>query len=213
MSQADLRRVQADLETMRDCLGLRIWWTKADVWLSALLAAACALFAAFRWPGSPLAIPMPWAAAPLYAAIAVILGFMAVKWRTLPPREASRKREYRHLLAAMACTLIATLGYQYWGRQAGLNYTQQAGALFTILGLACTGWALLAPTPLRYPRGYYFACGIPLAICGMAFPLLPQEYFHAAFGLMGFVGAAAQGLVMSRRIRQMEAEEQASVLD
>jgi len=213
MSQADLRRVQSDLDSMQLLLGLRVLWTMADVWLHLLLGAACGLFAAITWPGSPVAVPFPWAAAPIYLAIAVLVSYMAFKSRTLPRREEPRKREYQTILLGMGFAVVATLGYQSWSRQAGLGGTQAIGALFTIFGVGLIGWPLIAPAPHRYPRSYYFAAGIPGVVFGASFPFMEPSYRHVAIGLLGLSGAAAQALVIFLRIRQLQAEEETRVVD
>src|SRR5580698_7317607 len=129
MSTRSIDRVQSDLNTMREALGLGQIWSMTDVRFGYALAGSCALLALFRWPGSPLAVPMPWAAVPVLATIAACIGYMVLKSQTLPRREAARRREYRFAIVAVACVLIAYCGYQYWARHFGLTIAQQGGAL------------------------------------------------------------------------------------
>ena len=213
MSQADLRRVQTDLASMQQVLGLRSMATKADVRLFAILAAASGLLALFRWPGSPVSVPFPWAAAPIYVAIALWMGFAIIKSRTLPPREEPRKRDYRTSLIMIGWTLILTLAYLAWSRRAGIGATQAPAAMFTLFGLSLIAWPLVTPPPHRYTLPYCWAAGIPFTIFGLTFPFIANDYRHVAIGLMGFFGAGASALVLARQIRQQAAEEGESVLD
>src|SRR5580658_3464415 len=134
MSTGSVDRVQSDLNVMREALGLGPIWSMTDVRFGYALAGSCALLALFRWPGSPLAVSMPWAALPILVALPTWIVYMAIKARTLPRREAARRREYRYGAVANLCAVIAIIGYQYWGFQIGLTTAQQWGVLLTFVG-------------------------------------------------------------------------------
>ena len=213
MSTGSIDRVQSDLNAMREALGLGPIWSMADVRFGYALAGSCALLALFRWPGSPLAVPMPWAALPILVTLPAWIVYMAIKSRTLPRREAARRREYRSLVVALLCTFIATIGFQYWATRVGLTTAQQGGVLLALLGSASIIFAIAQPAPARYPRSYSFACGVPLVLFGLAMPSAPREYWHVLIGLMGFTAVGAGSLVMRHFVQAALAEENARVLD
>ena len=213
MSTGSIDRVQSDLNAMREVLGLGPIWSMTDVRFGFTLAGSCALLALFRWPGSPLSVPMPWAAVPVLATIAACIGYMVIKWRTLPRREAARRREYRFAVVAIVCFLTAYFGYQYWARHVGLTIAQQGGVLLAFVGTATIIFAIAQPAPRRYPRSYSFTCGLPLVLLGLALPLVPSGYSHSLIGLMGFTAFGVGSLVMRHYLQAALAEENARVLD
>ncbi|HEX4131838.1 MAG TPA: hypothetical protein VHZ24_17530 [Pirellulales bacterium] len=213
MSTGNIARVQADLHAMQQALGLGSMWSMTDVRFGYALAGACALLAALRWPGSPLAVAMPWAAVPLLMLLAIWIGYMAVKSRTLPYRELARRREYQFGILVMGCALLASLGYKYWSRLAGLTIPQSGGALLALLGAGTVIYGVAQPAPRRYPRSYCVACGLPTIMFGLALPLVGPEYTEALIGLMGLAAFGAGALAMRHQVLNRLAEEHARVLD
>ena len=212
MSTGSIDRVQSDLNAMREVLGLGRIWSMADVRFGYALAGSWPL-ALFRWPGSPLAVSMPWAAVPILLMLSTWIVYVVIKSQTLPRREAVRRREYRFAIVAIACVLIAYFGYQHWARHVGLTIAQQGGVLLAFVGTATIIFAIAQPAPRRYPRSYSFTCGLPLVLLGLALPLVPSGYSHSLIGLMGFTAVGAVSLVMRHYVQAALAEENAHVLD
>jgi len=213
MSTGSIDRVRSDLNAMREVLGLGPIWSMTDVRFGFALAGSGALFALFRWPGSPLAVPVPWATAPVLFTTVVWLGYMAIKSRTLPRREEARRREYQLGIVMIFCALIAYFGYGYWGRLIGLTQAQRGGVFIAFAGAATIIFAIAQPAPRRYPRTYSFACGIPLLALGLAIPLTRPEYVASLVGSIVFLAVGAGSLVMRHYVQAALAEENARVLD
>lgn len=202
----ELERVRSDLSLMSQCLGLKCPWGMADVWFAAAAAAACGLYAACTWPGSPVAVPRGWAAVPIFASLAAYYAYMAVQSRRLPPREASRRREYRAGLIALACVVPLTLAYTFWGKRMGLTPSQLGGIVVAFIGAALFTVGIAFP-PLRYPRSYLLIGGAPLMAFGPVISLAPPEYRSALIGLMGLVALASAAIISYRHLRRQSAEE------
>lgn len=166
------------------------------------------LYAALRWPGSPLALPGRWAAVPIFAALAAYFGYMAVKARRLPPREASRRREYQSGVLAMMCVVPLTVAYKFWGDRLGMTASQSGGIVMGVIGATAFIIGVACP-PLRYPRSYFLIGGVPLMVFGPAISLAPTDYRSALIGLMGLVVLGSVTIVAYRHLqRQISAESQ-----
>lgn len=213
MSTGSIDRVQSDLNAMREVLGLDRIWGMADVRFGYALAGCCALFATVRWPGSPLMLPMPWAFAIVLVPLTAWMIYVAIKSRTLPPREEGRRREYRFGLILAVCVLFAFGGYAVWAGKIGLSIAQSWSVFVAILGAASVIMGIAQQRPYRYPRGYWFAGGFPLVVLGVAFPLVPPQYRDALYGVMCFAAIGSASLMMRRHVMAAMAEEHARVTD
>lgn len=202
----DLERVRSDLSLMSQCLGLKCPWGLADVWFGAAVAAACGLYAACTWPGSPVAVPRGWAAVPIFASLAAYFAYMAVKSRRLPPRESARRREYRAGLIALACLVPLTLAYTFWGKRMGLTPSQFGGIVVALIGAALFTVGLAFP-PLRYPRSYLLIGGVPLMVFGPVISLAPAEYRSALIGLNGLVALGLATILAYWHLQKQSVEE------
>ena len=207
MSGADLERVRSDLSTVRNALGLDLVWSITDVWFCGATSAAAGLYALLSWPGLPLTIPSLAAAAPLLVTLAAYLIYMAVKWRSLPPREESRRSEYRSTLVALAVAVPAAALYLLWGRHAGMTGIQLRGSLLAVMGIAFLIIGIAQP-PQRYPRSYFIVGSLPLMAFGAALPLAAPAYNASLIGLLGLVELGmATGIVhrqVARSARSLE---------
>lgn len=205
---SDLERVRSDLTLMSQWLGLRCPWGMADVWFGASLSTVFGLYAAFTWPGSPIAVPGRLAAVPILLGFAAYFGYMAVQSRRLPPREAPRRREYRSGLIAMACVAPLAVGYKLWCDRLGLTASQSGGIVMGIIGAALFIIGAACP-PLRYPRSYFIVAGAPLTVFGPLISLAPHVYRSALIGLMGLVVLSMATIVVYWNVRgQLSAERE-----
>lgn len=202
----DLERVRSDLSLMSQWLGLQCPWGMADVRFGAALSAVFGFYAACTWPASPVELPRRWAAVPIFVGFAAYFGYMAVKSRRLPPREASRRREYKSGLITMLCVVPLTVAYKLWCDRLGMTASQSGGLVmglmgagFFIIGVACP--------PLRYPRSYFLMGAAPLMVFGPAISLAPVEYRSALIGLMGLVVLGSVTMVAHRHLRRQTSAE------
>lgn len=204
---SDLERVRSDLSLMSQWLGLRCPWGIADVRFGAALSAVFGMYAALRWPGSPIEVPGRLAAVPVFAALAAYCGYMAVKARRLPAREASRRREYQSGLVAALCIVPLTVAYRFWCDRLGMTASQSGGIVMGLMGAAFFIIGVACP-PLRYPRSC-FLIGGELMLFGPAISLAPAECRSALIGLMGLVVLGSVTIVAYRHLqRQISAESQ-----
>lgn len=132
--------------------------------------------------------------------------YMAVKARSLPPRQASRRSDYRSTLIAMACVVPATLIYVAWGRRVGLSGVQSRGAVMAIFGLGMLLVGIAQPS-LRHPRVYYIAGAIPCVLFGLAIPLAEPAYASSLVGLLDLSAVGAVATVMYLHLRRQQADE------
>jgi phosphate/sulfate permease len=202
MSSSDLERVRSDLSTVRNALGLDLPWSTADARFCGAISVASGLYALLSWPNSPLRVPSWWAATPLFGVLAAFFIYMAVKQRSLPPRDESRRREYRSTLAALVVTLPAVAVYLVWGKYAGLTGTLLGGNLLALIGFAMLVIGIAQP-PLRYPRSYLIVGSLPLIAFGLAIPLALQPFQRPLIGLLGFVELGVAALIVDRHVRRM----------
>ena len=201
MSSSDLERLRPDLSSMRNVLGIDLVWSRTDVWFCAAISAAGGLYAVLSWPNSPWEVTSSWAAAPLLSVITVYLVYMAVKSRRLPPREESRRREYKSTLVALVCTVPAVAAYSMWGKHVGMTAVQLSGSVLALMGVAFFVIGVAQP-PRRYPRSYFIVGSLPLMAFGMLLPLAPPSYDHSLIGLMGFVELGLAALIVHRDVRR-----------
>ena len=205
MSSHDLDRVRRDLSTMRNALGFGLPCSEADAWFHAAMAAACGVYGILNWPGSPWFVASGWAAAPIWATGAACIAYIALKARTLPPREESRRSEYKRGLVAFAFIIPAAAAYGKWSKYAGLTPAQLQGS-----GLAMMGAALfvvgLAKPPAHYPRSFFRVVAVPLMLFGLLIPIAPASYTRALIGLMGLVTMSLSALMTHRHVRRFREE-------
>jgi hypothetical protein len=202
----DLTRVRADLAVMRQAIGIGPPWSMADIWFHAALAAAGGLYALVCWPGAPWEISKNLGGVPILGILGAYAVYMAIKARGLPPRQASRRSEYRSTLVAMACIVPATLIYVAWGRRVGLTRVQSGGVVMAIIGLGALVVGIAQPS-LRHPRVYYIAGAIPCVLFGLAIPLANPAYASSLIGLMDLSAVGAVAVVMYLHLRRQQADE------
>lgn len=201
MSSRDLERVESDLATIRSALALDLFWSRIDVLFCAAIAVSAGLYGLLSWPNTPLEIRSLWAAAPLFITLATYVGYMAVKARSLPPREEPRRREYRSTLVALAVVVPAAIVYLAWGTRAGMTGIQLRGSILALMGIAFLVVGITQPT-VRYPRSYFIVGSLPLIAFGIALPVAPQPYHHSLIGLLGLVELGLAALIIARQIRR-----------
>jgi hypothetical protein len=197
MSEAELRRLRTDLETVREAAGLTLPFDWMDVWVALTLVPAGAVFTAV----GALA-PWRWVLLGLAPLLVPLAGSVWL-WLRRPPaaeRAPGRYREYRIAWAYSLLMGVGMLGYIFWGMSRGFSPFVLAGAAEFFFGMACAGLALTSPG-----RRMYLAATVALVPYGIVVPLCsPRErliYGGCAVMLAGLVAAAIQAsqLLQARR--------------
>ena len=182
MSHADLERVRADLNTMREAAGDGLPFGRTDVWIGVALAGCGVVMAAwaawapreYRWG---VLLPVLFFAA-AYAALGRHVG-------RRKGREPARWREFRLTMVAGAVVVPLAVGYMFWEKSVGVpRGVAGAAAIFFVslgaavvgitdrsrrnyLGSALPGVAFGAAIPLLSARGVVVAAGLCLAAAGL----------------------------------------------
>lgn len=188
MSDADLRRMREDLDTIQEAAGLNLPFGWADVWQALALApsgAALALWAAFA-PEEHLVLGL----APLLL-LALVASVRHLRGSGRAAARSGREKRFETLSTLGVAAGLAV--YLLWARTFGaMRGTPGAGAPCYFLGVMCILMGLSARA-----RRVYFAGAVSLIPFGLIIPLLAnQQQVAAAGGLAVLVaGLAAAGLM------------------
>lgn len=187
MNQANLNRLQDDLETMKRAAGVDLPFGREDIRAALWCAASGALVSVWALLG-------PWeyrwvVAIPL--ALAVFCGIRAYL-RAHHERAAAPVRWREHRLAAIAALVAVPLGigYMQWERQVGLprQFVGAASVFFVGVGL-------LIFAALDRQRRHYAGGAIPLMAFAVAIPFCSPAQVVIAAGLcLALGGGATAGL-------------------
>ncbi len=188
MSDADLRRLRSDLDTMKQAAGLALPFDWMDVWLSLALipaGAAMSIWSVFSEDRYLLVGLVP----------VVLLALASVfwwgrRWRKEQNRRAWRRETTFGWVTSILLGLIVG-GYLFWGIHAGLSIAALKGAGMVSFGLA---WGLLGlSSPARRP---YLAAAAALIPLGLVFPFCSSQQTMIAGGLAmmaaGLIAASIQ---------------------
>lgn len=193
MSDADLRRVQKDLETMQQAAGLTLPFDWMDVWLALGLVpagAAMALWSAFCTERYLLVGLIP----VLVLALAGSF-WWGKRWR----KDANRRAWRREIAFGWITAILLGLGvggYMFWGITAGLSLAALKGAGMVSFGLA---WGVLGLTsPARRP---YLAAAAALIPLGLVFPFCSSQQTMIAGGLAMIVAGSMAALIQAYQLR------------
>jgi hypothetical protein len=188
MSEAELRRLRDDLDTIQQAAGLTLPFDWADVRLTLGLipaGAAMALWAALSEEEYLLAALVP------ALVLALASGFWwGKRWRKQAKRHAWRRET---IFASTSAILVglAVAGYILWGKQVGLSVATLKGAGMVSFGLVLAVLAVTCPA-----RRSYLAGALVMMPLGLAFPFCSgrQMLLVGGFALMaaGLIGALIQ---------------------
>jgi hypothetical protein len=204
MSDAEIRRVREDLETIRDAAGLELPYDRADVgWLVAMgmAGAVLSLWAYFDFPGYN-----HFALVPVCLVCLIAVAHRVWKYRggNVTP---ARRRQNTIDWTATVVIAGAVVGYLVWVKALGLpSSTGMASACFFV-GVMCA----VAGLSSRAARG---AFGVALAMVPLGL-LLPfctgKEMSGALVGLALMVAGVATGTILALQLRvQRRSHEPAS---
>jgi hypothetical protein len=187
MSEADLRRVREDLETMRQAAGLELPFDWADVgWALALVPAGAALSAwAYFGPTGYHAFGL----VPL-----VLLGLVAALHRAWKPRHN------RHQALDRTATLViaaGVAGYLVWERTLGLPGSTGGAIACFFLGVVC---AVIGCS--RREARAAFAGTVALVPFGLLIPFCPgKPTITAVGGLAVLVAGLTAAAILAWQLR------------
>ena len=188
MSEAELRRLRSDLETVQQAAGLTLPFDWVDVWLTLGLVpagAAMALWGRFGVEQYLLAALVP----VLLLALASGL-WWGKRWRREGNKRAWR-RETTFAWISAAVFGLGILAYILWGQRAGLSVASLKGLGMVAFGLVCAVLALSSPA-----RRWYWAGTLALIPLGLILPFCSsRQTLIAGGGAMmaaGLLGALIQ---------------------
>jgi hypothetical protein len=197
MGEADIDRLRADIDTIREAGGLDLPFGWEDVSLNLALGPCGVILAATGALGPPEA--RPWAAMP---GLVVSFGFVVLRYRfrRSTGRSQARRREYDVMLWAGLLYGLLTGVFLAWARSAG-QPAEIVGACSTAMaGALCAVLASTSPG-----RRYWSAAAVALIAEGLVYPLCSPSQLAMAAG----VGTAASGVAAAaiqagqlRRIRR-----------
>ncbi len=190
MSEADLRRVRDDLETMRAAAGLERPFGWPDVWLALALAACGAALAAWAALGPPAATAL--GLIPSLVLAAVALGRWAVQSRRGVPAVYERRFDRQFVLAVAGGMAVLIL----WQRGLGLPHLATRGAALFMIGVLAIPLAFSSP-----PRRVYLAGAAGLIPFGLAAPLVTGPQVAVAGGLAMAAAGLTAAAVMAGQLR------------
>jgi hypothetical protein len=193
MSDADLRRLRSDLETVQQAAGLTLPFDWMDVWLALALVpagAAMALWATFCDERYLLVSLVP--------AVLVALAsgtWWGKRWRKEGNRQAWRRETTFGWITGILLGLCVG-GYMFWGIHVGLSLAALKGAGMVSFGLA---WGVLGlSSPARRP---YLAAAAALIPLGLVFPFCSSQQTMIAGGLAMMAAGLIAALIQSYQLR------------
>lgn len=177
MSDAELQRVQADLETLRQAAGVELPFQRQDIWWPNLVYGLAGLvIAAIGWW-----VPVEYRWVALLPA-AVVLGVWAYLARSAHRQRATtpaRWREYRYGLWWLVLFAPIFIGYLLWQAWLGMSMMAVTATAVFFLGLGMAWIALVDRT-----RRHYFGSAISFLIFASVMPWCSPRAMRAGAGFM-----------------------------
>jgi hypothetical protein len=197
MGEAEIDRLRADIETIREAGGLDLPFGWEDVCLNLALVPCGVILAAAGALGPPEA--GLWAATPV---LGLLLGVVSLRYRfrRSTGRSPARRREYDLMLGAGLLYGLLTGVFLEWARNTGQPTGMAGGCATAMAGGLCAVLASTSPGRL-----YWSAPAVALIAEGLVYPLCSPPQLAIAGG----VGTAASGVAAAaiqagqlRRIRR-----------
>lgn len=193
MSDADLRRLRSDLETMQQAAGLALPFEWMDVWLSLGLipaGAAMALWSAFCEERYLLVGLVPLLLAGLAGGF-----WWGKRWRKEEKRLAWR-REAKFAWITAILVGMGVGGYMFWGIKAGLSLDTLKGAAMVSFGLF---WGALGlSSRARRPN---LAAALALIPLGLVLPFCSSQQTMIAGGFAVMAAGLFAALIQASQLR------------
>lgn len=200
MNQANVERVQDDLVTIRQALGLAAPPVgRNQVW-GMLWLAACGLFLILL-SVFPRVIPQPW------GSVLFLAGWLALPtwgyFNRLRGKSSDVKLCATTSKSWLYSVVVVAFGvvFMIWARALGLSWPIVLGGLFFVEGLPCLVVALLEPWRLSL-----VGWSIALIVCGLCFPFLRIQNAGVLLGGIVFLGWFLSASILYWQLRRHEAE-------
>ena len=195
MSEAELRRLRDDLNTMHQAAGLTLPFDWPDVWLTLGLipaGAAMALWGAFGVEQFLLAALVP----------ALLLALVSgIRWGKRWRKEGNRQAWRRETTFAWITAILFGLGiagYILWGKQVGLSVASLKGAGMVAFGLVSGVLALSSPA-----RRFYLAGVVALIPLGLVIPFCSSRQTLLAGGVAMIVAGLMAAGIQAWQLRDL----------
>ncbi len=192
MSEADLKRLRNDLETMRQAAGLALPFDWMDVWLSlGLIPAGAAMSLWAIWSGERYLLV---GLVPVLLLALVSSFWLGKRWR----KEENRRAWRRETTFGWTTGILVGLGvggYIFWGIKVGLSIATLKGAAMVSFGLV---WAVLGlSSPARRP---YLAGALALIPLGLVFPFCSSNQTMIFGGLAMMIAGSLAALIQAYQL-------------
>jgi hypothetical protein len=196
MSQAEIARLRADIETIREAGGLDLPFGWEDVCLNlALVPCGVILAAAAGAIDSPVTALL--AVSP---GLGVSLGFVALRYRFRKStgRSSARRREYDLMLGAGLLYGLLTGVFLTWARAKGQPAEIAGGCADAMGGGLCAVLASTSPG-----RRYWSAPALALIAYGLVAPLCSPPQLAIAGGVAMAASGVAAAAIQAHQLRRV----------
>jgi hypothetical protein len=200
MNEANVERIQNDLLTMRQALGLAVPpVSRNQVW-GMLWLAACGLLLVLL-SAFPRLIPQPW------GTVLFLAGWLALPTWGYINRLRGKSGDVKLCATASktwlysAVVVAVGITFAIWARTLGLPWPIIVGGLFFVEGLPCLVVAILQPWRLSL-AGW----AIALIVCGLCVPFMRVQNVGVLLGGIVFLGWFLSAAILCWQLRRHEAE-------
>ena len=191
MSEAELRRIRVDLDTIEQAAGLALPFQWADVWQTLAMAPAGGWLAAWAYfaPADYFYLAIGFSPLLLLALVAGVRHLC--KPRASEPASAIWREKLFSTLSSLAVA-GGVAGYLLWAKTFGLAPGVVGAVACYFLGITCFLLGLSARA-----RRVYFAGAVSLIPFGLMTPLFGNPQMVAAVGGLAvlFAGLAAAAIL------------------
>jgi hypothetical protein len=189
VSDADLRRVRDDLDTIRHAAGLETTCDRADIGLALMLVPSGLILAG--WAAAGPSGREAWGLAPAVLVVAVAL----VRWAGRRGADG-RRRETRIEATTTAAVGLGMAALIAWEKWLHLPHLAVRGAGLFMAGVACAAVGVAYPS-----RRVYLAGALALIPFGLAAPLLSPTGLPIVGGLLMAACGLATAAALARQLR------------
>lgn len=161
-----IERLEADLGTLRQAVGLAPPFGREEIWAHLVFAACGAV--TLVWALLPTGLPAQWGAVPLILCVVGYVTWMRARYRHDSGRSPMRRHEYTSGMAAGVVVVASAVIYRVWATRLGLSLTIMGSAAMFFFGLALL--VVLLRDRNRLPD---LGIALPLMACGLLIPFCP----------------------------------------
>jgi hypothetical protein len=196
MREAEIDRLRADIETIREAGGLDLPFGWEDVCLNlATVPCGVILAAATGAIDSPVAALC--AGAPGLGVFLSVVG-LRYRFRRSTGRSPARRREYDLKLGSGLLFGLLTGVFLEWARSRGQPAEIAGGCATAMAGALCAVLATTSPG-----RRYWSASALGLIAYGLVSPLCSPPQLAIAGGVMMAASGVAAAAIQARQLRRI----------